>query len=120
MKKLVVSMTMLVLGGGVLLASDTMPRSSSSVSSASRGCPTSSLEGTIADVDSAKGMFSLLAADSPQEFLVNGDTRYRIPGVKKNALKNDPLAKLPENATAKVSFCKGTQRVVEVKVQKAK
>ena len=123
MKNFVILTAVTMLAATTVLASGSAPPSGSSapMSSGARGCPTASLEGTIATVDPAKGVFELLVApDGPRTFYVTSATRYRVPGVKAKVLKEDPLAKLPPSAAAKVRFCKGTQKAVELKVKKEK
>ena len=89
--------------------------------SGARGCPTTTLEGTVSSVDAANQKF-VLVTNKEMAFgvVVNEKTRYRIPGYKKKDLKAGGLGKLPLERRAKIRYCADSGDVLEVKVKKLK
>jgi len=112
---------MIALTAGVLPASDSMPRSSDSMgsSSSARACRTETFEGVVKNVDQPLSMFTLVSKKhGTKQLHVTKETKFRVPGVKKEVLREDPLSKLAPNSVAKVKVCKGAREALEVKVKK--
>ena len=89
--------------------------------SGARGCPTTTLEGTVSSVDVDNQKFVLVNhKDEAFGVVVNEETRYRIPGYKKKDLKANGLGKIPVERWAKIRYCADSGDVLEVKVKKLK
>jgi hypothetical protein len=99
-----------------------MPRGATPGEPGPNGCPTVLLDGTIQSVDQVENQLVFLSAEGEQslEMKVTPETRFRIPGVKKDAAKAGGLSKVPAKAPAKVRFCIDSGRLLEVKVKKEK
>jgi len=114
-------LAMIAMTAGVLLASDSMPSSSGSMGSpsATRACRTETFEGVVGKIDESMSMFTLVSKKhGTKELHVTRETKFRVPGVKKEVLKEDPLSKIEPNSVAKVKVCKGARDALEVKVKK--
>lgn len=106
----------------VATASVKMPRGGTPGEPGPNGCPTALLDGTIRSINTGASEFTFLPknGDETVNMLVDSETTYRIPGLKKTELKANGLSKVPESAPAKIRFCTDSGRVVEVKVKKEK
>ena len=114
------------VGLAVGMASGTLPTGGGAgavgtYGSGARGCPTTTLEGTVSSVDPANQKF-VLVTNNEKAFgvVVNEKTRYKIPGYKRKDLKADGLGKLPVERRAKIRYCADNGDVLEVKVKKLK
>ncbi len=81
------------------------------------GCPVLVMKALITSTDPASGAVTLMASGKKNVLQVDAKTKYRIPGVAK---KDAGLAKIADDAEAKVTYCATDGKIFEIKVLKAK
>jgi len=82
-------------------------------------CPSESIEGKLTRVDVESREVEVDAKKKgARKVRVSDTTYFRIPGAKKEDLKENPIRQLQAGAEAKVTFCKDSGEAVEIKVKK--
>ena len=118
----VVVPALVIVSLAVATASVKMPRGQMTGEAGPSVCPIASVDATIEEIDLNRQAILVTpkGQENPVGVLIGEDTKFKIPGVKKQDLKTGGLAKVPANASVKLKFCADTGTVTEVKVKKEK